>query len=429
MANVRFYLKSSKSSRRTSIFMMVHFGASSVIGQQKKYLPLKYYINETICPANWNKRTGRAKEQKLFPQHAILNERLRTIENSTYCILLQFKNNAVSPSRELLKEALDKEFQKKEKQQQPVKTTVTLFSFIEQFIDEAARIKANATIVQYRNTLRILKAFGRKHKKQLDFEDINLHFHTAFRSYMNELGYSETYFGNQIKCIRLFMNEATERGYNKQLNYKSRKFTCPMPETTKIYLTEKDIACIQKVDLSGHEILEKVRDLFIVGCNTGLRFSDLVRLNPVNFVEGKKILRIETQKTKELVYIPLAPDVINICKKYDYQLPFVKNNLFNFYIKKVGEIAGVRNKVEVPISKGKETFLAVVEKYKLICAHTARRSFATNAYLANVPSIAIMRITGHRTERAFMKYIRICGENNARQLLSHPHFLKKRTAS
>ncbi len=418
MAKIRFYLK-EQTGKSTCIFMMLHFGASTLINGRKKYLPLKYYINENICPAHWNKRIGRAKELKAYPQYILLNERLRMIENTAYSILLQFKNQPLCLSAKQLREALNKALNIAG---EPVQTNFTFFSFIEQFINSASNSKTRATIVQYKNTLRLLKSFAQQRNKDLNFEHINLTFHAEFREYMNELGYSETYFGNQIKFIRLFMNEATERGYNMHVAYKSKKFTSPAPPLVKIYLTESEIARIQSVPISDRT-LRTIRDLFIIGCRTGLRFSDLMQLNPGNFIEEKKIVRIETKKTKELVYIPLSPDVKTICRQYGYQLPHCSNTLFNIGIKQIGRLAGITDEIEVVVSKGNSTQRKLVRKYELICAHTARRSFATNAYLANVPSIAIMRITGHRTEKAFMKYICIANENNARQLLEHPYFL------
>jgi integrase len=65
-----------------------------------------------------------------------------------------------------------------------------------------------------------------------------------------------------------------------------------------------------------------------------------------------------------------------------------------------------------------ETFL----KYELVSTHTARRSFATNLYLADIPSITIMKMTGHKTEKAFLRYIRLTQEQNANKLLHHPFF-------
>jgi integrase len=270
----------------------------------------------------------------------------------------------------------------------------------------------------------LLLNFSNGNSKSLDFEDINLEFHTEFKKYMNNLGYTEAYFSNQIKFIRLFMNEATEMGHNKQLVYKSRKFACPMPETAKIYLTDAEITQIQQLKITDNLLLTVVRDLFIVGCRTGLRYSDLIRLSPSNFNEKERILRINTQKTNELVYIPLSPDVMQICRKYHYSLPHIGNGIFNLSIKRIANLAGINNDVEIITKRGSGKKREYLKKYKLVSSHTARRSFATNAYLANIPSIAIMRITGHRTERAFMRYIRVSSENNAKQLLNHPHFLK-----
>ena len=63
-----------------------------------------------------------------------------------------------------------------------------------------------------------------------------------------------------------------------------------------------------------------------------------------------------------------------------------------------------------------------VSKWELVTSHTARRSFATNAFLNDVPALAIMQITGHRTESAFMKYIRMSPKDNAIKLQSHKFF-------
>lgn len=63
-----------------------------------------------------------------------------------------------------------------------------------------------------------------------------------------------------------------------------------------------------------------------------------------------------------------------------------------------------------------------MEKWQVISSHTARRSFATNAYLAGIPVFRIMLITGHKTEESFFRYIRIGKAENARELAQHPFF-------
>jgi integrase len=299
-----------------------------------------------------------------------------------------------------------------------------LFFFIGQFINEAEKTKAMSTVRQYKNTLRLLKNFSQKIYR-IDFNNIDLSFYANFKNYMDEAGYSEAYFSNQIKYIRLFMSEATERGYNEQLVFKSKKFTCPQSMSDKIYLTAEEIERIRNAPLFGEEKLEKIRDVFVLACYTGLRFSDFVRLQPSNFNLKEKILRIRTQKTDATVFIPLAPEVLDICKKYRFRLPSINNSTFNTFIKEVGRQAGLIERVECSISKGSRKVRRTLPKYQLISSHTARRSFATNAFLEGVPNLSIMQITGHTTEKAFINYIRISGKDNAQRLLDHPYFSKK----
>jgi integrase len=421
MTKIRFYLKEPQARKDTCLFMMINYGRYTMVKGRRQYLPLKYYIGENINPIHWNRRTNRAKETKEFPQHALFNQRLAHIENIVQSSLLHFKHSNDLASTDRLREMLDNRIKQHLADQDRKKT---LFFFIEQFIDEAEKTKSLATVRQYKNTFRLLQDFSSKVQK-IDFQNIDMSFYANFKGYMDRAGYSDAYFSNQIKYVRLFMNEATERGYNAYMLYKSRKFICPQITSDKIYLTAKEISRIRTTQLSGSEKLEKIRDMFVIACHTGLRFSDLIRLQPSNFSTEEKILRIRTQKTDATVYIPLSPETMNICKKYNFQLPRLSNSTFNTCLKEVGRQAGLVEEVELLISKGNRKIRRTVPKYQLITSHTARRSFATNAFLANVPNISIMQITGHTTEKAFMKYIRISGEDNARRLLLHPYFSKK----
>jgi integrase len=65
-----------------------------------------------------------------------------------------------------------------------------------------------------------------------------------------------------------------------------------------------------------------------------------------------------------------------------------------------------------------------IEKYNLITTHTARRSGATNMFLAGIPAQSIMKITGHTTESSFMKYLRISKDANATLIANNPFFNK-----
>ncbi len=155
---------------------------------------------------------------------------------------------------------------------------------------------------------------------------------------------------------------------------------------------------------------------------TGLRFSDFSELKPENIIDGNKI-KIRTNKTNDVVIIPLHKNVREIIKKYNNNIPKALSNAkMNLNLKHLGGLAKITDMVEVSITKGGKLIKKTVKKSSLIATHTARRSFATNLYLAGIPSITIMKITGHQTEKSFLRYIRISQEENANKLLDHPFF-------
>jgi hypothetical protein len=84
--------------------------------------------------------------------------------------------------------------------------------------------------------------------------------------------------------------------------------------------------------------------------------------------------------------------------------------------------AGITDKILVEYTRGHKVIRESKRKYELEGSHTARRSFATNAYLAGIPAARIMLLTGHKTEDAFFRYIRIQKAENAKVLADHPFF-------
>jgi integrase len=71
----------------------------------------------------------------------------------------------------------------------------------------------------------------------------------------------------------------------------------------------------------------------------------------------------------------------------------------NKYLKETAEIIGINQPIH--------TQEGPTPKSNLIQTHTARRTFATNAYIQGIPINFIMSITGHKTEKEFRKYIKI----------------------
>jgi integrase len=121
-----------------------------------------------------------------------------------------------------------------------------------------------------------------------------------------------------------------------------------------------------------------------------------------------------TQKTKQQVIIPLHPTVKAILEKYNYHLPFtISNQKFNDYLGEVCEKADIKEQYTKSITKAGKREVKAGAKHKFITSHSARRSFATNAFKRGISPYLIMSITGHKTETEFMKYLKVTAEERA----------------
>jgi integrase len=144
-----------------------------------------------------------------------------------------------------------------------------------------------------------------------------------------------------------------------------------------------------------------------------LRFGDWNSLSNADITDDT--LTVMTHKTNKKVVIPLHPFVKAIIEKYNGTLPNAIDKAHCLvHIRKCGELAGINEEVVLNRIEGGRSIEIREPKYKLIMNHTARRSFATNMYLKNIPIVSIMAITGHTTEANFLKYIKISAEEHAR---------------
>ena len=96
-------------------------------------------------------------------------------------------------------------------------------------------------------------------------------------------------------------------------------------------------------------------------------------------------------------------------------------SVFNKLIKEICRSVGFNDVAEGSLmnSTTRRKERGMFEKWQLISSHTCRRSFATNLYLMNFPTLSIMKITGHTTEASFLKYIKVTPKEHAEKLLAH----------
>ena len=286
----------------------------------------------------------------------------------------------------------------------------TMYEWIETWIDNSG--KKYHTIRQYHSTLKSLKEC----EPSLRWNDLNIDFYDDFVKYLTKQGFTKNTIAARIKNLKVFCNAAYLREINTNTTYQS--FKKQTEDAFNIYLNEDELMLIYKLDLSEKPYLDRVRDFFLVGCWTGCRFSDLDKVKRDN-ISGN-LIRLEQQKTKKRVAIPLYPVVKEIIEKYEGNLPkIISNQKFNEYIREVCKKAEFFEKITKSRTEGGIRRTEVKEKWKMVSSHTARRSFATNLYKSGFPSISIMAITGHKTEKAFYSYIKVNEEEHAEMLMKH----------
>lgn len=249
-------------------------------------------------------------------------------------------------------------------------------------------------------------------KRSPTFDDINYSFCEDLIEWMSDRGLCANTRGSHVKFIKAAMNEAFKNKLHKNEDF--RTFRKETEQVDAIYLTNEEVTKVAELPLCGsHKI---ARDLFVLGCHTGMRFSDYSRLSINDISDG--VIHFITQKCKTPVDIPAHPRVLEILKQHGGKAPKLSGQKFNAYIKDVCKEAGINESVLVRKS-GKHVRC---EKWELVSSHTARRTGLTNMYKAGIPTYRCMMISGHKTEQVFLTYLRITQEENAQYLKDNPFF-------
>ena len=413
----------SKGSTR-SIHFRISFGAfvkvdpSGPYKKGRKYQQIDYYTGLTIEPRYWDTVKGQTKNDSYVNgqlQRAAI--RIREIYGRmAYNGNVEFNDlKEVLQADEKLNEILNKD-----RAIQVASDYIAPVDFIETFIKKA--VVTDGTRKDYNNSLIHMKEFDKYRGKTMNWKSMGYEYYMDLVEYLKTQKRLKTSTIDKIiKNLKVFLMRAdltdnleVNQDFKKIISGKSLFGKVNKEETEHVYLTESEVKKITDADMRD-ERLSEIRDLFIIGCWTGLRISDLSRLERDNIKNG--LLSITTKKTRQNVVIPVTRELQSILDKYPEQLPKIPTDQhYNREIKKVCEKAGIDDMVMAEVKKGSLITTAPVPKHKLVTSHTARRSFATNLYRRGIPSTQLMFLTGHKTEGAFLKYIKVSKEDNAKDV-------------
>ena len=312
------------------------------------------------------------------------------------------------------------------------KKTIKPLEFFQSYVDNmhkrvdprTRKFISDRTIGHHKTVLKRFQSFFENVYLKDDFSVFDRRFQDAFIDWAYT---SKNYRSNTIPAsfsvLKVWLNEAAHQGLIKDETYKS--YPTKSTEVDNIYLTENEISRLYNLDIpmlkmkgviDAKSTIEETRDLFIIGCWTGLRQSDLNHLEKAlfNVDTTEPTITIITEKTSEKVQIPMHRYIKELYAKYEGKFPHMcYKSRFNEHLRELGRLAEIDDEVIIKENRGGKVTSTKYKKYQLIRCHTARRSFATNLYLKGAPTISIMKLTGHTTEANFMKYIKVTREENA----------------
>jgi integrase len=288
-------------------------------------------------------------------------------------------------------------------------------------------------IQQYKATEKHLKEFAKiDRKSDYQFNEINSDFYTRFVDYLQKplqakdskgkllfnadgtpiltkQPFTQNSVGKHIKVLKVMLNEA------KNSDADTSNFYVYTEDVDNVYLNEIELTQLKAHDFAAVPHLDRVRDWFLLLAWTGSRFSDLEKIDKANIRNG--MITYRQQKTNTSVTIPMHPVVSEVLQKYNFDMPeLISNQKFNDYIKEACKAAKIDNTESLTRTVGGKLTTETMPKYELVSSHTCRRSFCTNMYLRGLDTMMIRSISGHKTEKSFLKYIKVSQHQHAEMM-------------
>lgn len=300
----------------------------------------------------------------------------------------------------------------------PSRTPNLLWRAYDAFIAERGRINSwtEATYNKFEVVRNLLYAF----RPDLDFS----HFDTnGLNDYIHFLcttkNMCNTTVINHLGFLKWFLRWSLDKGYHHCRDFEWFKPKLRKTAKKVIFLTNDELNRLQSTSIPSRKMyLERVRDVFLFCCFTGLRYSDVCNLKRSDV--KKKTIEITTIKTADSLVIELNDQsraILNKYKKFVFSdnkaLPVISNQRMNAYLKELGKLAALNEPVRRTYFKGNRRIDEVVPKYQLLATHVGRRTFVCNALSLGIPPEVVMKWTGHSDYGAMKPYIDIADKVKA----------------
>lgn len=351
----------------------------------------------------------------------------------------------------------------------PAPAKPTFVEFIEQYVhdcESGERLKqkssrkiAYGTLKGLRSFLARMKEYQEAKKKIIDWDDLDMNFYNDFKQFYLERDYSPNTIAGFIKKMKTILFAAKDLHLTTRDDFTSRQWFVGFENVENVYITQDRLREMYNLNMTDVEAIVKracrysknkeekntilkdlrkpsylkrladARDIFLMGCLTGQRVSDYKRIGKdmIETIQGdRKFLHLVQVKTDKDVYIPYDDMIGNILDRHNGYLPFMCDQHLNRKIKVVGLLLGWTESAGLTERRGFMEYMSDKRFCDALVTHTARRTFATNAYKAGVPLSAIMAVTGHSSEDMLRRYLKL--NTKERALLAAAEFDKVKMA-
>ena len=313
------------------------------------------------------------------------------------------------PTAEQLRQAIEPE--ETQPEPEPVAApgpTLAAPTLLEEFAAWSEQLRGRmspATLQTNQTCLNHLRGFVERTGYPLAFTTLTPSFDAQFCRYLLAVPrLTDNAVAKNLIRLNCFLRYAHAQGLTDRRDFERISWKKQEPDI--LVLTKAEVQALEQVDLADAPPLANARDLFLLACYTGLRYSDLVRVRPEH--RQGNTLRVRAVKTRESVVIPLRhASAALLDRLFAGEIHPISNQKLNAYLKEVGQRANLNAKVERVRYRSGRAEAEAFAKWKLLTCHTARRTFVTLALEQGIPNQIVMQVSGHKTFTAFSRYINL----------------------
>lgn len=329
---------------------------SIIVNGGRKVITLERRLN----PKDWDAKKQKAK------RNPSLNEYIETIRTKIYSIETEILKHNLPLTSDSVIDAFKNGFKNN------CKGFVEVF---DEFINEYGK-EAKCSLVQYnkyKKTKEYLSEYilEKTTKNDIFIQEVTPTFIDGFYKFLLNTNSNNTAI-NKMKQIKKVLTIAYENGYIDSVPFKLKMHKDKLTYTP---LTIDEIKRIREKEFVCDR-LNKVRDIIVVACYTGLAYTDLKELTRFNIV-GNMIIK-NRHKTDIQSTIPLLEPAREVLEKYNYSLPMLSNQKMNAYVKEIADVCGINKELHM---------------------HLFRHTFATILLNAGVDIVTVSKCCGHSNSR------------------------------